>query len=155
MSYKTVGEASRDLQIKNINNYDPIRIREIKDEALKDVPGQLMLCIEDGKKLWPHDFFVLMIFRNEQTMWNVKRKQFRAKETCPTPTFDQNVYWYHKQEDRLEYLWTIPDRDTCNKYIAAPDQVDPQEKELLQFVLDFRSGELDRRCAKINEALKL
>lgn len=152
MSYKTVGEASRDLLLKP---HEPIRIREITEEALKKIPDQLMECVADGKKLWPHSFFVVMLFRNEKTMRNVKRIQYMAQEGCPTPTYDQNVYWYHRNEDRLEYLWTVPDKDTCAEYAAHPDQVDPEEKELLQFVLDFRSGELDRRCAKINEVLKL
>jgi hypothetical protein len=41
-------------------------------------------------------------------------------------------------------MWVIPDINTCNHLLHNALLLDPNEKELLSYVLDFKHGILDK-----------
>jgi hypothetical protein len=96
------------------------------------------------------DFFIEVITKKEPLMENVLRNYFIPKRACPTPNYDQSVFKYRSATDDVEYVWTIPSRDACFYLYNNANYVDKSEHQLLQFVLDFASGELYKLCKKLN-----
>lgn len=114
-----------------------------------DYTKELELCIQDGKKLFPDDFFIEVSL--SKTIWQkVLKNNFKARLSCPTPNYDQTVWRYNDTTQQVEYIWTIPDRNTCMFMYMNKEKIDNSQKELLQFVLDFSDGTLLRRCKQFN-----
>ena len=89
--------------------------------------------------------------KKEKLLNNVLRNYFFPTQACPTPTWDQAIYHYHSADDRLEFLWVIPSKDTCELFQENALYIVPEEKELLRFVLDFEDGTLLRLAKKLNK----
>lgn len=153
---KTIGEYSYELQQKPDEKINPIDLqREVhKGNTNEDsFENQIRLTVERGEKVYEKDFFVVVLFRKERLkgLQNVLRQQFFHRRSCPTPEFDQTVYKYHKNDTRLEYLWTIPNWQWAhymqeNKFLFPLDQ-----QVLIQLVDDFFTGKLNELCAKLNK----
>ena len=63
---------------------------------------------------------------------------------------DSWVYKYNHKEEELEYIWTIPDRETCHIFVDNAMLIHPDEKDLLKMIMDFRDGTLWKLCKKLN-----
>ena len=86
-------------------------------------------------------------------MHNVIRNYFFHRSTCPTPEWDQVVYYYKRADDALNFLWVIPSKDTCELLRENALMVAPDERDLLNFVLNFYDGTLERIAQKLNGEL--
>ncbi len=143
----TVGKLSSELLIKQVDDthsaYDQMQ------EQLTEFEREFYACIETHEKIFPIDFYVVVLTKRERLMPNVFRNYFLARLTCPTPDYDQSVYHY-KPPDTIKYLWTIPDKTSCEIFRDDPLNVPSQERELLNNVLDFYSGDLLRRAKRLN-----
>ena len=82
------------------------------------------------------------------------RNYFIPTHDCPTPTYDQTIYKYDHHKESIEFLWVIPDKETCLTLYENKDIVVPEERALLQFVLDFYDGTLYRLMKKLNKESK-
>jgi hypothetical protein len=134
--------------LENPEYATPIDIeRELQQ---KDYLSVVFECIQNEKDSFEDIFFIVGIPVVNKLMPNVVGNRFFVRKTCPTPMFDQTVFSYSKKEERLEYIWTVPDKKTCEYFRENALLIDPSEKELLQFVLDFYDGTLDRLCNKLN-----
>ena len=145
---KTLGH----LVVENGQKDHPgiVSVMELVAEANKDYEQKLIATIEDGKLKRTGDFFVVILFKKERLFEEVLHSIFFHRQTCPTPTTSQCVYKYHRDPERLEFLWVIPDKDTCIYYCDNALQVVPEERDLLNFILDFMSGNLDQKCRDLN-----
>lgn len=94
-------------------------------------------------------FFIEALTKREKSLENVLRNYFIPRQSCPTPVYDQTVYRYNDAAGQVEFLWTIPDKDTCEYLVAHRGQV--EEKELLQQVLDFKDGALFKKAKMYNK----
>ena len=149
---ETVGKVSRDMQLRTPDSIDPV---EIERELHKEYEKNVFECVNNSKKDFPGDFFVIVTLKKEPLMKNVLRNYFHGRSTCPTPDYDQTVYHYHKPDDKLEFLWIVPDKGTCCLLRDHCLEVAEEEKELLGFVLSFYDGSLMRICKSLNgEAAK-
>ena len=112
-------------------------------------------CIEDGLKNTKGNFWVTTSFYKDPTITtqNVLRIKGRACRACPTPTWMQNVWRYNRATDELIFLWAVPTIETCQHYEFNKAYIPPEEYCLLQYVLDFHSGELDRICLLENKEI--
>jgi len=81
---------------------------------------QLYAALERGTKKYPSDFYIVCINQRFRLFELVNRTFFIDRLSCPTPDFDQSVYKYTKKDDRLEFLWSIPDQQTCESYRLDP-----------------------------------
>lgn len=144
----TVGKISSELLKKSPESRDPIEIqREVQKTYMKD----LLECIDINKSKYINDdFFIVVITKNEKLMPNVFRNFFFARKTCPTPDYDQTVFKYHKQTQIIEYIWTIPSRDASFYLKDNALQVVPEERPILNFVLQFADGTLFKLAKKLN-----
>lgn len=151
MTKDTVGKHARDLMLKAPDSRDPI---EIEREMHQDYEKNIYECIETHKKLFdvPRGewFYVNVLTKRERLMQNVLRHYFFCTRACPTPSWDQAVYAYDPWEDRIDFLWVIPSKDTCEYLVQNSLAVADSERELLRFVLEFADGTLLKICKKLN-----
>jgi hypothetical protein len=109
-------------------------------------------CLERHKKKFPGDFYIVAMYKN-QLLPNVIHFAYCGRISCPTPMNKQIVYKYHRNDDKLELLWVIPDDITCHTYSMNRAIVDKSEFGLLRFVLEFLDGTLLRRAKELNNEL--
>ncbi len=148
MRKKTIGEYAVALQSQTPDTQDPI---ELQREMQQDYISNLIECVETNKKEIQGDFYVVVLTKMERLLTNVFRNFFFARNTCPTPDYDQAVYVYKSVSEHLEYLWCIPDRDTSFSLKKQALQVVDEEKALLQHILDFDDGTLYTLCKRLNK----
>lgn len=144
---ETVGSISLELSQQKPQTQSPI---ELEKSMQENYMNELIYCVHAARKNLVGDFFVVVITKNEKLMPNVFRNYFMSRISCPTPDYDQSVYKYHANEEKIEYVWTIPSREASFYLKDNADLVDESEHELLRFVLDFASGELAIRGKKLN-----
>ena len=145
-SVKTVGEEA----YKRLLNPDHKQeIVETQREIDKEYYKELEECVNRGKKLHfgDDDFFVVVVCKKERLMENVIRRYFFPRQTLPTPDFDQTV-WRYKKDGYVEFIWTIPDHNTCQEMLNYPDRYPFEEKELVNMVRLFMEGVLYHQACK-------
>ena len=119
--------------------------QEQVDEELKKYPGEIIKCINNGKKHFDGDFYIHVLFCLDRVIDGAKKNIFAAQRSCPPPFFDQVVYKYHQKDDRLEFLWNVPDIDLCELYRHNIGIVPDDEQDLYKNIMDYFSGELAKR----------
>jgi len=147
----TVGAQYLAEATKEADTRDPIALqREMQSQYVDN----LMQCASNFRKTFPnHDFFVVVITKRERLMEKLFRLYYTARHSCPTPEWDQSVYHYTHKDERLEFLWTIPDKDSCDHLRDNALMVHPEERQLLKFVLDFQDGTLLQLAKKLNKEI--
>lgn len=144
---KTVGTSSSELSQKQPDTRDPI---ELQREIHKGYESNVIEAVDRGIKEIHGDFFVVVTTKKERLMQNVIRNYFSVRKTCPTPEYDQTVYQYFRKDDKLEFLWVLPSKDTCELLHLNMLGVSKEERDLLYFVLSFYDGSLLRKAKKLN-----
>lgn len=152
MTRETVGKVSSDLIVKEPETRSPI---EQMQENLTQYDNNIHMCVKDGKRIYPHDFYVVVLTKKERLMENVLRNYFLHRSTCPTPDYDQAVYKYTRTSDRIEFLWVIPAKDICELMRENITRVDKSEYDLLKFVIDFYEGSLLKKARMLNGEVAL
>ena len=145
---KTAGQISMELFEKEPEVTD---VRDARSEMLKDYVNKVEDTIAKALKRRTGDFFVEVETKKERTMQNVIRNFIMDRETCPTPHFDQIVYKYHRRNDEVEFLWSIPNKRLCMYIHQHPLELPPEMADLRTTVLDFYDDTLLRKCKKLNE----
>lgn len=144
----TIGHKSLELSQKTPDTRDPI---ELEQEMHKNYEDEVWKCVDVNKKKFEGDFFVVVITKKEKLMQNVLRNYFFARFSCPTPDYDQTLYRYDSKADELEFIWVLPARDVCRMFLAHQNEIVPQERWLLEYVKRFKSGELMKKCKRLNK----
>lgn len=144
---ETVGKISVDLAAKAPDTRSAI---EQMRENLSEYDKNIWECIERSKAYTPHDFYIEVTTKLEPLLTNVLRNYFMFKNSCPTPNYDQAVYKYFRESDTVEFLWVIPDRETCHLLVEHRHEVPLEEHQLLDYVLRFAKGELFLFCKLLN-----
>jgi len=144
---KTTGE----LYIEAVEKGEKYETEELRREMHKDYENHIIDCVKRGMKEFEGDFFVHVETKKERLTPNVIRNYFIARKSCPYPFYDQTIYKLHRKEDLLEFLWVIPAKDVCIQYRDHALEVPKEEKDLLNFILDFYDGILHKLCDKLNK----
>jgi len=144
---ETVGKIATDLAAQDIHPQSAI---ELEREIHKEYEKNLLECIERGKKEYQADFFIVVITKKERLLPNVLRHYYFPRFTCPTPEYDQTVYKYYWTHDAYEFLWVVPDKNTCHYFRDNALHVQESERDLLKFVLDFYDDTLMKLSKKLN-----
>lgn len=144
----TVGKISSEL-LFNADYLDHSPEEQMR-EQLEDYEKNVLEAIETGKKLYDGDFYIVVETKKEPKMQNVIRNYFIARQTCPTPTYDNSVYKYHWRDEHLEFLWVLPSKEVYKMFKDRALEIPSDQKELLGFVLDDADGTLLRLCKKLN-----
>ena len=145
---ETVGKLSSDLLMKDMGPQNVVDMqRSMQETYLKD----LVECIDIHKKIFPGDFYVVHITKKEKLLTNVIQEMFLGRMSCPSPQYDEAVYKYSKEDDRVEFMWVIPSKGTCHHLRDNAIHVVPEEQQLLRFVLEFFDGSLLARSKQLNK----
>ena len=151
MTRKTVGQASQEL-IKDQHTQDHAA-SEQGQEMLREYESGVHEAIQTGIKTWKGDFYVVVLTKQERLMKNVIRLYMLTRQSCPTPQHDQTVYLYHRVSGDIEELWTVPSLQACVTLVNEALMVHPDERQLLDYVLQFRDGTLLRKAQELNGEL--
>lgn len=169
MTKKTVGTISSELLKSTPQTLDPIEIQRATEKEYLD---NLIWSVKHAQKkvecshleghdmckdriAFDGDFFIAVLLKKEKLLQNVLRNYFVPTLTCPTPTYDQTIYKYDNKKDDVEYLWTIPDKETCLTFLENKDKIVKEELQLLSYILQFNDGTLYRLAKKLNgESMK-
>lgn len=151
----TVGKIVSDLMLKEP---DKMRVVDLTSEVLHSNDensyfNKLIKKVQAGKNIFPNsDFFIEVHERLDKVLAlrALPRHQMEVKSCCPTPNYDQAVFKYHWKDENLEYIWSIPCRDACFYLKNNALYVVPEERQLLNFVLDFDEGRLYQRMKLLN-----
>lgn len=149
---ETVGKSSIDLMQQK---HDQVSAIEYEREMHKEYEKNILECIDHHRKLFSSDFYIVVLRKRERLLENVIRTFFLGRRSCPTPSRDQTVYKYHYKEEALEFIWTVPDLETCTIMKRDALLVPPEERELLEFIIDFDSGALDMKAMLLNNEVQL
>lgn len=153
---KNVGHYSYEMQQKEDPKINPIDLqREIHkgNDSEDSFENQVRIAVKRGESQHEKDFYVVVLFKKERLMRNVVRQYFFTRESCPTPEYDQVVYHYSPQEQKLEFLWVIPDKQSVQDLNMMGHEMPIEQQQLVQYARDFVSGELDKRCAILNKEI--
>lgn len=151
-----VGLAANRLLQKEYESVDNIELQRAihkGNDTTESWESQIRECVARGEKEFEDDFYVVVLFRRERLMVNVIRQMFFPRKSCPTPTIDQVVYKYHRNACVLQFLWVVPNRETCEAYRSWA-MVPLEHAQLGQFVADFWSGKLFEECLRQNGELQ-
>jgi hypothetical protein len=146
--HQTLGELISENRLKDIPG--EVGVMELVREATKDWEKSLLVCVDRGKKSYLGDFFIVILIKNERLFDEVCRLLFFPRISCPTPTYNQTVYKYTRANEQLEFLWVVPDKLTSQFYLENAIEVESDERDLLNFIIDFYSGELDKKAQILN-----
>lgn len=125
---------------------------ELEREMQRNYMKELIDCVKKNESKFEDDFFIVVLTKNERIFKDrVIRNIFFPRYSCPTPNYDQSVFRFIKKTADLEYIWTIPSQDACYYLLDNKDKVVKNERELLQFVVDYADGTLMRRCLELNK----
>jgi hypothetical protein len=153
-SHKTAGELSLEYSKKNDKILAVDMQREIlngtnsKRSFLEEVEFSAHRGRQDPNI--SRDFFVVCLLKKERLLQNIVRPYYFYRQTCPTPDYDQTVYKVHSNGE-LEYIWTIPDIDTCNQVVINKHLMAEDHVLLISMVTAFNNGELLRYAKKLNK----
>jgi len=137
---KTVGQEA----VKRLQNVDTKQgIIDTEREANKEYVSEIQKCV-NAHSSWDDPFYVVVCIKKEQLLENVIRRYFLARQSLPTPQWDQDVWRYDPKSGNLEYLWSLPDENTAKWMAGNPNDIHPEQHQLLQFVLDFLDKKLYR-----------
>jgi hypothetical protein len=145
---KTAGQVFNELVRQDV--YGDITAGERMREMLGEYESHVHDAVHRGKKLYTGNFFVDVLTKRERIMSTHFRNYFIPRQTCPTPHLEQSVFMYNAKSDRIEYMWSLPDASAVRLMIKNKKILDPQMLQLLQFVLDFASGHLDKKAMSLN-----
>lgn len=124
---------------------------ERMQQQLHDYESHIAECVNTGKNNHTGDFFVVVITKRERLMPNVIRNYFVPRKSCPTPTYDQMVYKYHRKDERLEFIWAVPSMVAVKDIMKHQHDLDPSFFTLLKMVMDFLDGTLETQAKKFND----
>ena len=149
---ETVGKVATDLMQQDAPTRDPIELERAMHEQYEK---NVWECVARSQKLFTGNFYVVVLTKREKLLQNVIHHYFFGRLTCPTPDYDQTVYYYSPTHDSIEFLWVIPSKDTCEHLRDHAIEVAPSERDLLNYVLDFYDDTLMKKAKKLNgEALE-
>lgn len=147
MKRDTVGALATQLLAKEPDTRNPI---DLEREMHKDYEKEVYETIGRGRKVYPGNFYVVVITKKERLLANVLRNYFFHRETCPTPDYDQTVYYIQQPEEKIDFLWVIPSRDTCFYLLENERFLPDNERQLLDFIKDFKSSKLFELSKRLN-----
>jgi hypothetical protein len=148
---KTVGEQYLDISCKLPESRDPI---ELQREMQKGYIDELSKCVVEFRKKCSADFWVVVLTKRERLMENILRFYYFGRHSCPTPDFDQSLYFYDSKAEEIRFVWSIPDKDTCHHLRNNALYVHDSERNLLQFILEFFDGTLFEKAKRFNKEVK-
>ncbi len=137
----TVGEEV----LKRLLAPDPSQgIIDTQREADKEYFVEIDKCVATHKS-WHDPWYIVIHHKKEHLLENVIRRYFIARQSMPTPQWDQTVWRYEPNTTDLIFLWVLPDENTAKWMAANPADIHPEQHHLLSYVLECLDKTLYRK----------
>lgn len=155
---KTIGQHQFAILSKSHDKINPIELqRDIHQgsNSERSYEEEVYDACERGKNdaRIEGDFYIVVLFKKERFLTTTVRQYFFYRQSCPTPQYDQTVYRYDRNSDKIEYLWTVPDKETCET-LPFDKHLVPKDHQLLVVMTEsFNNGDLDKYAMKLNGEL--
>ena len=147
MSKPTLGQTVVD---RYSTQQDEIELGDLKQAEMERYFNYLTMAMDTGKQMYNSNFFIEVAKKRERLMPQILPRIFALpRSTCPSPFYDQDVYIYNKADDCLDFVWAIPDPDTCENLVNNMNNLCLEDKELLEFVFKYKDGSLLQMAKKI------
>ncbi len=151
MGRENTGRTIFEHMVKTWDEKDNATPNDHAHARTKSYMDELRECVEIHLKIFSGDIYIDVQKKEERLfLKKVYRHYFIGKQACPTPTHDQDVYKYRRESDQIEYLWSVPDEQTCqylkDERLSLPDS----QRELLKFAVEFSDGTLLKLAKKLN-----
>ncbi len=164
MNEQTVGAIASNLLTKHDHQLNPQEVQRAQEqEYLHNLEWSVLHAKKkvDCSGIEGHDqcsnrmalegsFFVQVLLKKEKLLENVLRNYFVPTKSCPTPSYDQTLYRYDDGKETIEFVWVVPDRETCLTFKENITIIVPEERGLLKHILDFYDGALFKKMKKFN-----
>ena len=167
MSKKTAGQIASDL-MKKVQGHEIENAIDVQRASEKEYIDNLFWAVNHNFKTVPctpkcfaecstrdpitnKDFYIVVLTKQEPSMVNIFRNYFITATCVPTPTYDQAVWRFNRKLSGQNLLWIIPNKEDCIMYKQNASIVDKEEHQLLQYVLDFYDGVLDKKAVELNK----
>jgi len=148
---KTMSEISYK---QSLNDNCTDNLEEIAKSRMPAHEKNLHITLERGLKDFPgRDFYIYTNHKRELALSKVIRHLWGIRLTCPRPCNEQTAYKYHYKDERLEFLWSVPNSDVCRIFYNNPEYVGPEDYDVLRTVIDFRDGGLYRKALELDGLL--
>lgn len=145
----TIGSLSQDLLKKDPETNDPVEMQQ--EMQYSSFEHEFNTAIGRAKQKYASDFYIVVLNQRFRIFSNVMRTYFIDRLSCPTPDYDQAVYHYERKTEKIEFLWVIPDKDTCEEIRRDALMINPEYRQLLNYVIDFYDGNLLNKCKMLNK----
>lgn len=150
---QTVGSAAIELASRGDQNQSVIETQKAMQKGYVD---ELIKAATSGKAQYPDEkrLYVCVQTRRERLLDNVIRNQFYVRRTRPIPQYDLALYYYDCQDEKLTFVWCIPDKETVDRFCGGwvlddgkkvwlpGDRPALGEEQLASFCRNFRAGTL-------------
>lgn len=122
---------------------------EVRDKVEKALVERLCLCIQDTRKKWAHDFFIIVQYlpKRKQEQQGIQIN-VAALEAIPTPTFDTTLFKYSYETESLDMLWTLPNEHYAINLYQNREHVAPEDYAILDQVIKYYDGTIFKMIAE-------
>jgi len=131
-------------------NTDTVQVRELSNEMNKSYMDTLIDTAIEGKKKYTGIFYVVVLTKRERLIAKTMRNYFIARQSCPTPSYEQAVYKFDSSDENLQFLWIVPSKEICRSMYASRYNLEMQNDPLLPFVVDYLEGRLYDKAIELN-----
>ena len=136
---KTFGKRVKE----HLEKTDFFSVQDVVGDIVDDTRKKLNNTIEQGKKKYPGDFYLVIEQKVEILLDYVARSFVFHRLSCPTPHYDQTAF----KDDRIEFLWSIPRKNTVRRVLHFPIG---EDEKLVKTVYDFVDGSFYRKALELN-----
>lgn len=145
---KPIGAISKELIEKE--DYTT-SAHEQGEQMLKEYEKNFEECATRGTKQFNNQpFYITIHTQRNKLMPNVLTLKWIPRLSCPLPTYAQTIYSYDPTTQKHKLLWTIPDEASCAFIKDRVLELPGDQKELINYVLDFYDGKLDKLSDTLN-----
>lgn len=145
MEKKTFGQSVNEHRAKKHDT--KASIVDIRRLAEPEIMGKVTGAVKDALTYPDYknkDFYiVLLMWTDYMTM--TPNSLALARQSCPSPGYEQTLWKYHHISGELKLMWHIPDKFRCFDIKNDPFKYmsDPKWAEVAKDVYRMNSGELD------------
>ena len=132
-------------------NTDTVEVRELSKEMNKGYMDTLKDTALKGKKNYTGTFYVVVLTKRERLIEKTLRNYFYARQTCPTPSYEQAVYKFNSKDESLTFLWMVPSKKLCEDMLIQRHDLNMVNDPLLPFVIDYVTGRLYVKAVSLND----
>jgi len=137
MTRKTVGQEA----VERLQNADHKQeVGATAEEINKKYYEGIQECVDNTD--WTEPFFIVVHRQKVKQLVNTMRNRYWARRTLPTPQWDSDVWRYYPKSGNLEFIWSLPDEDSAKFMYSYPEMVPVEQRQLLEFVVNFVDGKL-------------